>query len=95
MAVYFQLVRKGSSEPVVLQEVDQEMCKAFNVPCDPDLWLWSWYDCVGFKLAMGLSLDKIEHEYTTEHNNSLHAQHMLQVCRFIRDNFDPECWAGR
>ena len=65
MPVCFQLFRKdGSSrEPLVLQDVDEEICKHFEVPCDPVKWVCGWFDSIGFRLACGKSFAQIREEF--------------------------------
>lgn len=58
MAIAFSLTPKGSSEPAVLQEVDDQMRLAFHVEPDKVNWYRHWYDLIG--LAMAFGKDKTE-----------------------------------
>lgn len=53
MAASFCLVKIGETEPAVLQEVDNDMARAFGVEPDPVKWYRNWYNEVGFRLESG------------------------------------------
>lgn len=57
----FQLIRKSQPEagPVVLTEVDEELCRHFGVSIHPYCWYENWYDIIGFRLALGRSFAEI------------------------------------
>ncbi len=63
MPACFQLYPKGSNEPVILQRLDDEMCRHFGVEPDPDRWLGGWYDTIGFRFALGKSFDQIREQF--------------------------------
>lgn len=45
--------------PLVLQDVDTELCKAFNVPVDPIHWFRNWHNIIGLCLACGQTFQQI------------------------------------
>lgn len=47
----FQLWRDGAAVP--LGVIDDEMREHFYAPPDPDRFYESWYDAIGYQLAMG------------------------------------------
>jgi hypothetical protein len=65
MAICFQLMPK---KPARLAHVDQEMCKYFEVECDPDLYYMDWFGVIGFLIATGRNYAEIKaklYEYNT------------------------------
>lgn len=53
----FQLLRDGVAVPLV--QIDEEMCRHFEAPCHPTRYYESWYDAIGYELAMGRSFEQI------------------------------------
>lgn len=55
----FQLIRKSDPQagPVSLSLIDEEMCKHFGVTPDPVQYYCEWFNWIGFRLAMGRSLE--------------------------------------
>jgi hypothetical protein len=54
-----QYRRKGSTEAVALNALDDEICAHLKVKPDPDKFHLGWFDYIGFQHAMGLENDKI------------------------------------
>lgn len=48
MPNYIRLIDKKTGEPESLQTIDEKLCKALQVPCDPDKYYMSWYDIIGY-----------------------------------------------
>jgi hypothetical protein len=57
MAVFFQLTRIGEREPAILQTIDRAICQNLELPFDAVHWVGGWYDIIGFRLAMGKTLE--------------------------------------
>lgn len=83
MAVYFQLFQNGEAQ--VLTEVDREMCKHFNVFCDPDLWYQNWYNTIGFSLALGHTWEQIYKDWPNKKD----------IIDWIKQNYSPNSFSGR
>ena len=79
----FQLLRNGT--PVNLVDVDKEMCKAFGAECDPDKWYRSWYNIIGFGLALGRTWDDLR-EIDPED---------VDVVDWLEANYTVKAWAER
>jgi len=97
----FQLVRKSdpSAGPVRLVEID-EICKHFNEIPDPVKYYWSWYDIIGFNLAMGESFEDQRKRFVTEqHDNegdkALVYARLIEIVDFLDQNFTPNSWWER
>jgi hypothetical protein len=83
----FQLTRGGVAVP--LAEVDEEMCRHFEEPCDPVRYFRAWYDCIGYDLAMGRSFEEIKTIYgAPEYADS----GLLAVAEWLQANFSPRSW---
>lgn len=85
MAACFSLTKIGETEPAVLQEVDNDMARFFGVEPDPVKWYRNWYNEVGFRLALGWSLDKITQEYPE----------WVSVCDWLQANYTSDAWRGQ
>lgn len=79
----FQLLRAGVAVP--LSQVDEEMCRHFNVPCDPELYFEDWYIRVGYDLAQGHSFDEIK-------TRSADSPILGQVIDWLAANFTVHSW---
>ncbi len=95
----FSLSRKGSTEFVFFQTVDEEMCKHFQVECDPVKYMSGWYDIIGFRLACGKSfsdqrkiyqaeIDKPEHDA----DDKAYYSTLLMIVNWLEENFTSDAW---
>ena len=100
MPNYFELARKSNPEagPVVLQELDEELCKHFGVPCDAKRYLGGWYDSIGLSLAMGDTFEEIIAYYRTTvvkyHDDAEFKQaysDLIQIAEYIQLHFISHC----
>lgn len=98
MPACFQLTRKGESEPANLIEVDAEMCKHFNVECDPVKYHYGWYDSIGLRLALGWPFEKISGEYgeriadTADQETVDYCVHMSKIISWLQENYTADSW---
>ena len=83
MAVYFELKRDGNAVPFT--KIDDEMCEALGVPCDPINYYKNWYDTIGFSIACGKSWDELR-EFWPE---------KVEIVNFLEANFEKICYGGR
>lgn len=94
----FQLFRKGEKEPVVLQIVDEEICKRFKVEVHPKQWHHGWYNHIGFFLATGKDFEWIKKDCLNaaakakDVEDSMHWGHMYSIAVFLESNFDTNAW---
>ena len=99
----FSLTRKSDLEagPVVLQVIDEEMCKHFGVPCDPKIYHAYWYQTIGFSLACGKTFEDIRDDVRSQIANATDILHNLQdlhqiaICDWLEANFTTNAWAER
>jgi TorA maturation chaperone TorD len=95
----FQLTRKGDTHPSPLVLIDDLICEHFGVEPDPVTYFNSWYDSIGFKLAMGKSLTEIVNYYHREYelckgnDPSDYWQTQLKIAQWLEENYIPDTWA--
>jgi len=85
MPACFQLIDKTTHQPAILNEVDNRMRVHFNAAPDMEYWYCNWYNCIGFMLATGSSLDKIREVYSD-------IPDLLSVLNWIEANFETTCF---
>lgn len=85
--------------PVKLQEIDAEMCKHFNVPCDDTNWYNGWYYYIGFMLAIGKSWKWLEDDMLGECLRSPYNSPAfeywsinLDILNWLKANFTQNAW---
>lgn len=62
MAAYLELTDKATGEVYAhgrLIDLDKEICDHLGLPCDPQVWVLSWMNTVGYALAMGATWEHI------------------------------------
>jgi hypothetical protein len=93
----FSLTRKSTGQVAILQEVDTEMRKHFKEPPDPDHWLWSWYNTIGLRLALGRTFTDIIQEC---HSNIIeypedkdYYNRKLEIAKYLNQHLVSDAWA--
>lgn len=84
----FSLTRKGETDATPLTQVDEELCKHLNAPCDPKFWVDGWYNMIGFRLAIGVPLDDEKMTKACEDGGG----HLPAILEYLRTNFTSDCW---
>lgn len=82
-----RVTKKGEKTPTNLQEVDEELCKAFGQEVHPVLYLWNWYDMIGLYLALGKDWEWIQNELQTEE--------LKKVAGYLEEHYDVKAWLER
>jgi len=89
----FSLSRKAEpTKPVRFVEIDAEICKHLDVPCDDVKYYLGWYDFVGWRLAIGKSLGEVKVEVEANVDNPLTPE-MLKLVQYLIDNYTSDAWA--
>lgn len=94
----FQLYPKGSTEPAILQAVDEAMCQHFGVSVDPRYWFYGWYHCIGFLIAMKgypLGSDALRAEVCKWYEDPGEAEHlalMLRILDWLAEHYTSDAW---
>lgn len=98
----FQLFRKGSTEPEILQKVDEAICKHVGVPVDETYWCASWYNVVGFLIACkndcSLGSEKLREEVDRWYDNYPEEERddrrkaMRVILAFLEENYSSNAW---
>jgi hypothetical protein len=97
----FQLRKIGEKEASTLASVDNAICAHFGVAPHPTRYYHFWYDCIGFRLAMGKSLPEIkalftqyiEEAKTTEAKDGY--RHSIEIVDFLAAHYTPDAWSER
>ncbi len=97
MAAYFQLYRRGESEPVDLNELDETLCGLLNVEPDPKRYVVMWFDLIGYPIAAhGYRLgSEALHQRTVEvirGADESFTDDVLKVLRYLEENFTDRSW---
>lgn len=101
MAAYFQLISKVTGEATSFTRIDEDMCAHFGVDCDPDKYLIDWYNCVGWRVAMGKSLDDVIAEFIAgigeetkngNENNAIGYSNLVRVTKWLKEHYTTDSW---
>lgn len=108
MAAYFTLTPRHDDAqhgPMSLMHIDEGFCQLLGVPVDPDKYVASWYDVIGFSLAMGQSIEQLRRRFISEMAEDMRndtdfkywnrTAAWLVILQSIDDNYLVNCWAGR
>lgn len=93
MPACFTLTKRGCTEPVTFQYLDEVICLMLGKPCDPDKYYRSWYDIIGLRLAMGQDWATIVSAFTPVEDS--YDLEMLAICAYLQANYTPESWYER
>ena len=99
MSSCFQLTRKGETEPIELNTLDEELCGMLGVPVHPERYVRGWHDTIGFSLAMGIPLighesDNPERSMEGVWGDGMHPE-WYTILAYLRENFVSSAWAAR
>lgn len=90
MPACFTLTKRGSTEPITFQILDEEICAALGKPVDPDKYCLSWYDIIGFRIALGQEWPQIVEAFLPASNQ--YDLQMLAICAYLQANYTANCW---
>lgn len=95
----FSLTRLSSpgNGPVPLVQIDEEMCKHFNVKPDPVKYYAYWYDYVGFPLAMGKTFADIREQFKKDAKEqgpqeAAYWERLIAIVDWLDANFTVDAW---
>jgi hypothetical protein len=98
-----QFFRKSdiSRTPVVLNRLDEEICKHMNIPVHPTGWCCGW-SVIQFEAALGKTLSDISAFYKAEVEeckendwDSTLEENLLKIAQYLEENFTTDAWAER
>ena len=93
MPACFQLIPKGSSEPLLLWAVDAQLCWHFKAPVDDRRWYEDWYNVIGFKLACGKSFEQVRRELPDwAPDDPAYVKTLTEICDYLSTNFQSDSW---
>lgn len=89
MPVCFALCDKETGERVPLAKVDDAICEHFSVVPDERKYYHQWYDIIGFRLAMGETLQEMRDEFASL---SAGYEDKLAIVKFLQERYVSEAW---
>jgi len=102
MPNYFNLTRKGESEPERLHSIDNRLWREIGkTDPDPDHWFYDWKNSIGFSLAMGKSFEDIIADClddiieTNDPERECYCLGKLTVACYLNKYYIPCAWSGR
>lgn len=97
MAACFQLIKKGTEEPALLNSIDEELCAHFNVPVHPNDWYKNWYNTIGFRLALGKTFDEIKPELQklAEEYPDSECPQLVLIVDYLQEHYESTNWSER
>ena len=90
MPNFFQLFKKGETEPSVLTEIDRDLCGLLGVDEDPEWWVHGWYDSIGFRIATGQPLGS-EDLRKSIHDTGI--DNLDRILRYLEENYTSTAWS--
>jgi hypothetical protein len=90
----FQLFKKGSTSPEVLNEVDKAVAEFMEVPVDSVKWCYDWYNVIGFSIAMGRRLGSEELRAHVRDWTEVpeYAEKLMKILTFLEENYTSDAW---
>lgn len=93
----YSLTRKGETEPSMLQHVDEDLCKHWEVDPHPMHWYFDWHNIIGFRLALGKTFAEIHAEmlaHATTYNDECYYR-LADITRYLEEHYTSNAWAQR
>jgi hypothetical protein len=81
----FQLIKKGSKEPSIIHDVDEELYNHFGMEINPEEWYRDWYNSIGVGLALGHSFSKLRTIYSE-------FPELIKVVDYLEENYLVDAW---
>ena len=93
MPACFQLIPKGTSEPAILQRIDDAMREHFGVAPDSTNWLSGWYESIGLRMACGKSYGQIREEFqgylsTDDSGEKRFYRDLLDILGYLEERYE-------
>lgn len=88
MPAYFQLLSKASGKAVPFVEIDEAMCKHFQVDVDPVKYYEGWYDNIGLLCALGRTWDEIRETWKD-------FPELLAIVDWLAEHYTADGWSSR
>jgi hypothetical protein len=101
MAGYFQLINLVTGEADSFNHIDELMCAAFDEQVDPDKYLIDWYNCIGFRVAMGKTLDEVRTVFIgyiveaigkNDKNQITYYTNMIGLLNWLTNHYTTNSW---
>ena len=80
-----QLISKTTDTACRFAEIDNIMCRHFNVEPDPCKYYFNWYNILGFEMALGADFNKLRNEFPE----------FLTIIDYLDSNYTVKTWYSR
>jgi hypothetical protein len=101
MAAYFQLINLETGEATSFNKIDEEICAAFGWVVDDNKYAWDWYNTIGQRVAMGMTLDEVRTKFigyiVNNHgcNEVKYYTYLIGILNWISNNYTTNAWYSR
>lgn len=104
MAAYFQLISLATGQATPFNQIDEELCVAFNQPVDEDKYLCNWYNSIGQRVATGMTLDQVRTAFightvdciSRGYSNQVHGYNCLvAILNWLTQHYTTTSWTSR
>lgn len=106
MPACYQLIPKGSNEPMYLHAVDAQLVWHFRAenPYNPWLgqraqaendevrWFADWNNVIGFLLATGNNFDQIRAKLPEWTDDDEYRKLLVAICDYLQEQFTSNSW---
>lgn len=93
MANFIQLIDKKTNNPATFQDIDDNICKALNVPCDEKWYYCQWYDIIGYSCKNSIQdVIKTIEEFPEKLPDDYE---LIRVLTWIDENYTLNAWYSR
>lgn len=106
MPACYQLIPKGSNEPMSLHAVDAQLVWHFRDanPYNPWLkqhgqsenhesrWFADWHNVIGFLLATGSNFEQIRAKLADWTDDAQYRALLTEICNYLEAQFHPDFW---
>ena len=92
MAAYIQMLDRETGEPVPFVDIDEKMCKDFDVEVDAKRYYREWYDMICFPLALGDTYEVIRQRWIGYGDVAIGD---FEILTWLEERYEPKNWFGR
>lgn len=89
MSNCIQLINKATKEPESFVAIDEKLCKALNVPCDPNHYYQGWY------MVLGYSMKNTINEVIKAQIHHGFSAHGITALMWLDTHYELNAWCER
>lgn len=94
----FSLTKKGENAPTPLVKIDEEICEHFQAEVHPTKYHASWFDIIGWHLAMGRDFPTIKEKLKSEfllredEGDKAFYSRQYEIADFLERHYVSDSW---